>query len=343
MEYANSIFPLSSPHSGNDDACSSLALIPGRNSNPPSQVSADLLSSLYPSYPLFYPIPSPPPSALPISLVPNRRRAQHDESSTTVLQRKAEKNRIFARESRERKRLYVEGLEREVAGLRSELTQMKRKFADYELIDRKRDLQCKEHRTIVLEALDEAKRTNADPKQFARIMLRKLDEQFEERRKAMGQLFRMLLEVAVPMSLRFHMWEADHDVDVLNPDSITKYLGYGPYTKEMNEILTHIKFAHVDYQDTHRVLKSRIVKTSVHIRTSVRQILDAQKAIQLDTFRIMNFLKKHVESNYTAEQATDDLRFAPVLLGRTEFSDESIFKVTDKDLWADTSVPGEAD
>lgn len=361
------IFP--SPHCSllpSGDA-PSLALELNKNSDPASQVPADFLllqsltpdsifgppvSGTCPSYPLFYPmptaavspVPAPAPAALPTAKRRSRKKRADSESNLTPAELRAlhaEKNRQFARESRERKQLYVERLEREVESLRTELSQCKERLARYELIDSKRQM---DKPSAVLKALDEMQRTHAGRERFKEILIRKFDEQFEDRKKAVEQLFRILLEITMPLPLRFHMWEADNDVDAFNPENFSLVLGYQPTKEQLQRIQEHIKIAHAGHEAYHREMKAKFAKVAPRIRANVKKMLEYHREIQIDTYRIMvSSMKARLLSSYTVESAEEDMRYVPNLYGRPELSDEALLQINEHDFWLDTHGTEAAD
>ncbi len=291
----------------------------------------------------FIQAPSPPAPQRRIRCESEAKTKSHagsnggDYSKEEYKALRAEKNRQFARESRERKRIYVRTLENQIVCLQAELAQCRTRLARYELIDAKRDMCGAEKSTAVLAAVEELQRTHADPSQFQKILMRKMDEQFDGYKKAVAQLFRILLEVAVPLPVRFYFWEAENDIDMLKPENMCKLLGYQPGAKELGQLTEHIKACHLSYDETRKKMRAKFTRVTQRVRKNVRQMLESQKAIQLDSFRMLNFIKRQIASKYTAEHAVEELRGVPKLRWQPELSDESIFKVSDQDFWQDTS------
>ncbi len=369
MSQAINLFSASQRSSDREDNSLDLAiaLSPSRNSDPFSQIPPGFslspgpepfptiapvyLSSSFPSsypnpFPLFYPLPPAGP-ALPLATKRRAHRssqAQKDDSGKGLspAERKAahaEKNRQFARESRERKRLYVERLEKEVASLRGELAWYKEHFARYELIDRKRDLDETERVETIRAALGEMARTGTSSSQLSTLVIKKYGEHFEERKKALEQLFRIILEVAVPNSLRYQMWKSENGIDMLKPENLSKYFGYQLGSVAMQRALEHIRIAHGKASE----IQAKLTKLSDSIRKNVRRMLESQRNIQMDAARIGNSLRDCIPPTYTAEHAMVDMKYFPKLAGWKELSDASIFRVTEQDFWCDTTSAAELD
>ncbi len=143
-------------------------------SNPPSQVPAES--------------PSEPASCIalsPLSVTPRAVKrpcpsVSAPEPAADTRKARAEKNRLFARESRERKRLYTESLEREVAALRVRLARLEK----YELIETQRE-------TATLETI------HTDPMRLSQFVA----QQTEDRTKALLQLSQIMLQISAPAAL----------------------------------------------------------------------------------------------------------------------------------------------
>ncbi len=253
---------------------------------------------------------------------------------------RAERNRRFAKESRIRKQKYVTGLEKEVTALKKEVAEYKAKLADYELIDKQRKMTGEECCAILTGTFEAMSRRNAAPGEFSQIIMKTLDEMVEERRKALEQLARIMLQVAVPLSLRLFLWEADNDIDIFDPVSVGRAMGYAPDGEEVKTIMASLKATYKD-RKTYQDMKLHMAEISQSIRGKVRQFVESQKGIQLETLRIWHYMRKHFLSSYSKDQQTaSGLKYVPKLQGRPELSDAAIFRIRDEDFSLDTASVG---
>ncbi len=281
-------------------------------------------------------VPVPPPTPASRS---GRRRPRREQSvpSGEQIPPKKERNVWLARESRERKRLYVEGLEQEVVVLRAELAKKNARLARYELIERQLDIMGDEDRRVILSALEEMTRTKAAEPEFPSILIRKMKAITEERRKALEQLSHMMLEIAVPFSLRLFLWEAENGVEIFDPVHAEKVLGRKPTVEQMKLLATYAEYA-VSCKDTYKELKARAVSAAQRIRKNVKQMVECQKAIQMETLSILRCLRKKVFPEYTKSDAELEIKFIPKLETLPELSNAAIFQLTEESLWQDANT-----
>ncbi len=295
----------------------------------------------------FLPVPGTSPASSltpqvsPAPTVPAQKRKRHHflrpmerrESQAT----RAEKNRRFARESRERKQRYVAQLETEVVSLRDELAHCKQQFARYELIERLRTMVCAEENYAVRSAFDEIARTGADSSQFSRIVVKNLDALIMERKKALEQLSRMVLEITAPLPLRFAFWEAESNLDMYDPQNLCRHMGYKLDGNEVKILAEHLKTFRADQEEARRT-REAIAAVSRNVRKKVKQMLECQRDMEREIMKVIAFARKIFQSKYTSEFAAKELMFAPKLNGRPELTDQAIFQVRDQDLSLETNM-----
>ncbi len=284
--------------------------------------------------------PSVPSRFLPSAPIRPGKRPRRQESAAADPSpgTTRKRNLWLARESRERKRLYVVGLEQEVSTLKSELAKKSAILCKYELIEKQRNVvDGDEDRALFLETLDEMSRTNAAPEQFQEVMMRKMKKMAEGRSKALEQLSQMMLEIAVPFSMRMFLWKAENNIDVFDPKCAKKTLGCRPGPEQI-EAMTSCQSCVNEFRDLYEKIKARAVAASQRIRKSVNQIVACQKAIQTETLGLMRCMKNKVMSKYTKSDAELEVKFAPKLLSRPELSNAAIFQLRNERLWLDAST-----
>ncbi len=334
-------------------ATDSSLIFPPSAATPP--LSSSSLSQL--SFPL-----SAGPMELPQiePMIPPTRRRHRGSTLAEKLQRKAaraEKNRKFARESRERKRCYVQELEDEVAGLKAELEKYKERFSRYELVEKMRAAACGNANAMIPAALEEMARTGASREQFARILIEKTEQMIMERQKALEQLSRIMLEIMVPRHLRLCFWAAENDIDLYNPHNVCKFMGYTPTEEQMRALAEHLQSSRKESSESQRRGKSRIAIIAEDVRKQVKRMLECQHDVDHETMRIWKLGKKVFAHRYTPDFAANEFKFSPQLGGRPELSDCAIFQITEQDFsfdggmertecadeWEGTVVLGDSD
>ncbi len=303
-----------------------LSLFPGTNEVPLSSTP-------------FLPPPAPAPSAFSSSSASTnpRPRRRFLNPCERLQQRaiRAEKNRYYARENRQRKRMHVELLENEVLALRTELAQCKERLGRYELIERQRAMACTDSNFVIRDAFQEMARSGADPELFPMVMTQKLDQLTEERKKAMAQLSRLILEIAVPLPLRLAFWEAENNIDMYDPQNFCRRMGYKLDGEAMRILAEHMKRYHASAEAAHK-MREKMAAVSQNVRRDVKRMLEAQRDMERELMKISQLGRKFFMSRYTLDFAADELKFSPRLSGRPELTDQAIFQVSEQDLSLET-------
>ncbi len=323
-----------SPNSNTNDIC------------PSDPTPAPVQIPTFPSHPdsqpaFFYPVQQLPIPVMAQPQIPMYAPAVGNVYLPSAQQRKkairAEKNRLFARESRERRRTYLQSLEKEVASLKEQLELYKTRLEKYEVIERQRCLAGEEDHKLIMETLGEMQRAGTDPSKFSQIITRKLEELAEERQAALEQLSRTTLEIAVPLSLRLFLWQAETGIDTCDPEGLSRFMGYKLTPADINYFREHEKFLPTD-RETWRKMLARAASSAQAIRRHARRVIEAQRGIQMEALKIWKELKRKVLPNYGTEYAEMKMKYAPKLNGRPELSDAEIFQLGGETFWLDEST-----
>lgn len=321
-----------------------------------------LLSSDLPPSPSECPSPPPPPllfltpsdSASPSPTVlpagdpqrpsdaPDKKRRQPARKLAAAAavtpekqQRKAlraSKNRQFARESRERKLKYFAGLAKEVAVLRKELSKAKARMAEYELIERQRALSGEKGVSGIATAFVAMGRRNADISTLTRNIAEEAGRILDERRKALGQLTRMMLQIAVPLPVRLFMWEGENGMDIFNPASVARVMGYPANAREVKIIMASLQETYQtqeNYQEANAVMRG----LAQSVKKNVRILIDSQRGIQMEAMKLWMYIKEKLMPQFQQNRAAArGMQIVPRMEGRTELSDEIMFGVKEEDF-----------
>ncbi len=324
-----------------DDDC-----FPRNSHSPPPKPRDEPLLLLAPDpcvMPSFPPIN--PPSPLDEQLQPLRshRGRKSRFSYLPEPQRKAvcrairaEKNRKCARESRVRKQQYVEGLESEVAALKSELAECKRKLARYELIERQRDEGDAEDQHVFEAAKQEMEQTKADSRQFPDIFMKKMEEKLEQRGRALEQLARLTVEIAIPLSIRGFLWSAEDKITgPPSPDLLQRIFGTRPEPEDAKNIIGCMRTRFPDVKG-YLVQRARVGRVLKSIRRNVKLMLKCQRRIQFETLRTWKWLTDDYLPKRLSGKVENSVVFHQKLKQRKELKDDSFFGVGEKDFTFDT-------
>ncbi len=246
---------------------------------------------------------------------------------------RAAKNRRCARESRAKKQRYINQLEEEVERLKTELAECKRKFARYELIDRQLDLADAEDQHVFAAAMEEMQLTKATSRQFPDIFIRKMNEKLEERRKAMEQLARLTVEIAVPLTLRSALRCAWDYTNVNEPEKI---FGCAPNSEDAENLRSAFEYKFPGPAPDLGPLRETTAKILRRLRDSVKQMLRSQRSIQFETWRIWVRLTEDFMPKHLPGKVEDSVVFHQKLRGMPELGDFAVFQLEEGDFDFDT-------
>lgn len=154
-----------------------------------------------------------------------------DDRMRTVEERKArraEKNRKFAKESRDRKRKHVQDLENEVKCLREQLENYKQRLKKYELIERHSNVLGKEAYNTLISVYQEMSQLDlplTNHSAFIEALKKKVTEAIEEKKCALVQLAKAMVDIALPLPLRIAVWFNEKQVDIFDCEKTFEKFG----------------------------------------------------------------------------------------------------------------------
>ena len=265
-----------------------------------------------------------------------------DEEAKKTL--RAEKNRKFAQESRERKRKYVQDIEAEVRYLRKVVEYYKSRLSKYELIEKQRNMFGYELVTTVSEMHKEIlknKLIETNPTFFMETLEKKIDQAMEDRRKAVEQLTRAIAEIVMPASARISLWITENNIDVYDAKKLSQFFGPDITFEHVKDISEYTKKMFPDkkqYNEMHLFMAA----SARRVKVLVRQLINCQKQAQIEIFKNVKFIKKNLLAKYDLRHAEAYARVVPALRRRPELSDAAIYQLNDDDFRIeDTSLAEE--
>ncbi len=258
--------------------------------------------------------------------VPEERRA-----------RRAESNRRFARESRLRKAARMKELEAEVRELRQQVDFYRVRLGKYELIEKHRSSFGYELYTRLANVTNDLGRDNEqNAKQIQKALAESFDKFTEERRAAIEQLARAMVEIVAPLPQRFFFWAAERNLELLDPEELSKAAGGLVPTEHMKIMVDMMKACNADAR-TYAESKVFFAASSVRVRGLVKQLIECQKCIQEEMKRVSWFIFQ----NYIPHIDLAKMQcMAPLVANmklRPEFSDCSLYQLSQTDFGLSTS------
>eukprot|EP01022_Parablepharisma_sp_SALTPOND_P000988 TRINITY_DN105395_c1_g1_i1.p1 TRINITY_DN105395_c1_g1~~TRINITY_DN105395_c1_g1_i1.p1 ORF type:complete len:364 (+),score=22.62 TRINITY_DN105395_c1_g1_i1:182-1273(+) len=169
-----------------------------------------------------------------------RKAPQKSESQERAEEEKtalrAEKNRRFAKESRERKKEYIKSLEEQVnlqkqpaqvKQLKEEVEYYKKKLSAYEWIEKQKDVSMSELYKMFsnyrekLASVELFEESEVDMHNISAKYMR----ESEERRKAIMELSRTFVSIVAPITHKYLLWSAEKDLGHHGTSSIASGTG----------------------------------------------------------------------------------------------------------------------
>eukprot|EP00826_Nyctotherus_ovalis_P051140 TRINITY_DN6377_c0_g4_i1.p1 TRINITY_DN6377_c0_g4~~TRINITY_DN6377_c0_g4_i1.p1 ORF type:complete len:386 (+),score=93.17 TRINITY_DN6377_c0_g4_i1:62-1159(+) len=229
--------------------------------------------------------------------------------SEGMLLTKAEKNKIYAKESRERKKIYIESLEQQVKHLKQKVEIYKARLKDYETIEKFKNTLGYEFYEALNKAytyMREANQPLTNEPLFKVNFCKALNQVLEEQTNALKTIGKMVVDVALPTHIRVLLWMTEKNIDRMEASEMVKTL-HPILTLEQAQAV--VKFRNtIDPEGVnYKELDNMIKESSKEIKKPLRQIIACFKDI----------LEKHkavIEFYYRI----DFLRYNPYFMDRLQ-------------------------
>lgn len=268
---------------------------------------------------------------LPEAKPRKRGRQRIDLPKDVLMARRAESNRKAARESRERKKMHVERLEAEVAKLRVEVEYYKGRLKKYESIEQHRNILGYEVYVTLAKVANEFYyygRKGVDEKEFINTVERKISSFVEERCKSLKLLAQTMIEITVPMPLRFFIWAAKGNVNLLDPKKLVQAMQHVPSVnaKRLTETFTCFFKSERSYNEA----KCVFLSSGQKISKSMREIEEAQERLSEELRKVASYIPRFV-SNFAPREKSDlkevFMQLLITLKDRPEFDSYKLLEV----------------
>lgn len=251
--------------------------------------------------------------------------------------RRAKSNRRSARESRKRHIEYVKELEEEVKELRQQLEFYKVRLGKYEMIEKHRNSfgrEVYEHIASVKREMGEKK--ISDPKLMRKVIAEQFDAYMEERRAAIEQLARAMVEIAAPLPQRFFSWAAENNLDLMDPEKMQQATGNLVSEGQMKSIVEILRGFTPDPR-SYNEAKVFYASSSVRLRRLVKGLLGYQRQMQDEMKRVGLFVFRNFLPIVDLERMKHIGQLLTGLRSRPELSDCALYRLTQADFGLSSS------
>eukprot|EP00826_Nyctotherus_ovalis_P025312 TRINITY_DN1960_c0_g1_i5.p1 TRINITY_DN1960_c0_g1~~TRINITY_DN1960_c0_g1_i5.p1 ORF type:complete len:367 (+),score=96.77 TRINITY_DN1960_c0_g1_i5:154-1254(+) len=245
---------------------------------------------------------------------------------------RAEKNRKFAKESRDRKRKYIERLEVELESVKSELAMYKARFSRYERIEKQRNSSSCELYDWLSYSYKEMESTeeHKDSTQLASSLKKIIESSIEERCKAVEDFTKIMLELAMPLVMRMYKMPSP-DKDFCNPKDLMKSLDYKISLEDAQKFLYYVKSIFPE-KEQYVKIASAIDASKNKIKGWMKELLNCQKKLQLELKKTYSFFLKNIIKNMQLDALGHIAGVVFYLSKKPEFSNYAIYQIRDKDF-----------
>eukprot|EP00826_Nyctotherus_ovalis_P041500 TRINITY_DN4186_c0_g1_i7.p1 TRINITY_DN4186_c0_g1~~TRINITY_DN4186_c0_g1_i7.p1 ORF type:complete len:368 (+),score=127.62 TRINITY_DN4186_c0_g1_i7:106-1209(+) len=156
-----------------------------------------------------------------------RAEKEEEEASEDAALTRAERNKKYAKASRERKRRYVESLELQVVSLRHEVEFYKARLKSYEMIEKFKSTLGYEYYEMLGKAhacMREANQPLTNEKLFREKLHNAFDQTVKEQANALKAIGDMIVDVALPAHMKVLFWMAEKNLNGMEAPEIVETL-----------------------------------------------------------------------------------------------------------------------
>ena len=258
-----------------------------------------------------------------------------------IREERAAKNRIFAKESRERKKAYIIRLEKENEELRRELKEHKEIFGKYEIIERQRSkLDCELYTWIhnANKAMKEMNLSIFDNRIYAKQLEKEASKYIKERCKALEELTKIILELAMPTTVRISHIDSskkynDGD-DYIPPIEIMKSTDNNISLDEAKKISKYIQSIYPTLEDLKNFI-GNIERSSEKIKGWMKELLICQKKSQAELKQLYQCKFSTAFKKFNFESVTALAELTMYVSNKPEYSNYAVYQIKEKDFGAD--------
>lgn len=194
---------------------------------------------------------------------------------------RADRNKRYAKESRERKKKYVEGLEQQVKTLRREVEVCKAKLKNYELIEKfKNTLGCEFYDALrkAQNAMLESHKVVNEKEAFKQCVNEIFDQLLDEQVDALKLVTKMLVDICLPVPMRVSIWLANNDLEKMDAKGIAKMMSPVITLEQVQGIIAYERKLDPD-GSRYIAFKTTMKNFSKGVKDSLKKIVDCQRDI----------------------------------------------------------------
>eukprot|EP00826_Nyctotherus_ovalis_P054778 TRINITY_DN7202_c0_g1_i3.p1 TRINITY_DN7202_c0_g1~~TRINITY_DN7202_c0_g1_i3.p1 ORF type:complete len:364 (-),score=80.19 TRINITY_DN7202_c0_g1_i3:143-1234(-) len=221
-----------------------------------------------------------------------KEKGRQGRNSEDKRAKRAEKNRKFAKESRDRKRKYIQDLEAEVKHLREQLETHRQILKKYELLEKYSNIFGKEvYSTLVsvYREMHDAKQPASDHSVFVETLKKKVNEALEEQNHVLAQITKVMMRIMLPLPLRIAAWLSEKDIDLHDCESALIKLGPEVSIDHAKMIVNYMKELYPD-KDKYCEMQANLANTGKNIKSLMKQMIECTSKVQMELVNYGKYL-----------------------------------------------------
>lgn len=230
-----------------------------------------------------------------------RTRSKAEILEEDKKQTRAERNRKYAKESRERKKKYIEELEAEIRRLKYELEMYKIRYKSYEAIETCRSSYNNEMNIALTKTYKEMREKQlpiSDKKAFMKSLNNSFKKIMDDQMAALMNLGKLVVDIVMPLPQRIHVWISENHIDTNNPEDVVKALSPIINIEQARLIMDYAKQVDPDgakQRETNKRTKQAFTNTKI----ALRSIVESVKSIQYEFKNLGDYLSNNILPSFT--------------------------------------------
>lgn len=258
-----------------------------------------------------------------------------DDKETEKKVLRAEKNRIFAKESRMRKQIYIRDLENQVRFLKAQVEDQKHRLEKYKLVEKHMSLDngLKQFVEIISLALNEGRQLKGGHEAVVEKMKAYFNEWAKERERIVKIITKSMIELLMPFPIRMSLWLSEKGIDLYNIEDIKQQL---QKTVPLEDEKSIEEFTTTLHPAENNLWKGpeELGAPGVKVKNLIREIIECEHKVLIELEKIKSYMISAVIPKSNSEFLYLFLRISSHLMLNPEFNVCSLCKLNDIDSTA---------
>ena len=261
-----------------------------------------------------------------------RKKPEHGKTETDKIAKRemkkalrAERNKRYAKESRDRKKQYIQYLEKQIIDLKNLIEYYRTKLGKYELIEKYTNFEyiknlpvMKSLATTPIKKIIEGNSTSIDTNALE-LMKENQAIALRERQQAMDLLSQKLIEISIPIYARIGFWIKERNLEL--PDSSEIYPSIAPnffsdkfdsFDMEVNEISLDSR--------SHELIENEIKASWDRIKLMIKRFVQCERKLQIEFRNNTAHFQRNILGKCEPKALEGLIKLIPSIISNPEIS-----------------------